>query len=1358
MMRLKKLISTILLGSFIQALPGPHFYQALAQREFAGRPVEFSGGYRSTPIPTPRSWIPTSPVGTSQNTYSYGPAASTSFTPRTANSLQRSHSAITSPRTTPLTRTASHAIPAGVQRASQDLHRTANEIASNLEPLRATNLSDSGSVSVLSRVWDLLLRQKTSPPSFSVSQKPSSVKILSRWFTLHRLISSVPEIQNHSTPPQDPEKPPQSSLSRSFKVGALTMLLVTAMELAFTYVPMIFGYHTETVFGMPFSTHANQIETGKNFYDMVLMSPVSEEVVYRAGAVGGTSWALSKMGISKKTAFWISAVASSVLFSLSHTNYPVSLVTRLTAGLILSYVYRQEGLMAAIAGHGFMNLQAAVAAFWRHSPHPWLAIPTALLFCAVMAFWIYKSEKDLRRELPLRKAGKIVPYRISARDAILMATILGPAFFLYGIRWHSLAFLTYAVPALSLLAFSVIQTVRNHSFKPQFQPTPKKEHDPSPGIDFDSIYPQIRNLIVQGYLQEAMEKIAQVESVNPKWADEHIMTWDALKRTLQQKLDAVYRAGEDRADQPLWLKAAEDATYFHLGSWKPVWRGFPIHTLQDMQGLNQCTLYSLHNAIMATQGYTKPTTVEELLSAAKTILKDPALGAERNGLTTEEVQKVATGLGIDSKTIPFPRERDLRKLLQSGQPLLAQQTFFRKMDTQPESSPIGRYAGLKHTVFLRSAFWSPAQRRWIYMVADSGLGKVTFYTYQELRGLVKELHLLTIKQPIQLPEHDFTVSDNLKRIFQSPEELRKVTGINLEQMKVVKDRLVTIKPNGEERKPMHDPVRLVEIGGKSYVLRIMEQIQTIDVSEIGQSNWNLGESEIEAAEVIRSFQNEFPQFKVPESFLVRQNGKSLVLQEFIPGALMGEEKQAAWNALDTMVKAQIFSLAILLGNSDTPIEVVDNILLIPNPVSQKLDIYLLDNEFSFQKLDPVLVGKNIAESGLPIQNFTSMLPVLQKILSDPGFTQSQAQSFIQSGVSREKAEKDAQTIWEHAQHLKLSLGSVPNPSDGKTATETSSAATPENSLDIEWNSRTVTRYFYPAISFMQGYLQSLDQKTRQKIIREEKAKTFKAALTPLISGILILLGSFVIVVWRPTFLSFGIILPADFLTSIVILSVVSNITEREMVKSAIKYGWKPTPENLERIEGVTPIHHITRHNWEKTLVELPVTDGWYYQGELDSFLRDLAQAKFPYEQTIKLLQFLREKPEPNYWTSYIRENHLGYLWDFLVDDPRLMRNLAGFIYTMQSEVISNLLEPQAVLDQVITAEAALTISQVNPHTVATFLGEDLIRIIGLPQIQKFNPQGYQRIVDALEARAKDRNLGEGARQALSILSALKKPS
>ena len=209
---------------------------------------------------------------------------------------------------------------------------------------------------------------------------------------------------------------------------------------------------------------------------------------------------------------------------------------------------------------------------------------------------------------------------------------------------------------------------------------------------------------------------------------------------------------------------------------------------------------------------------------------------------------------------------------------------------------------------------------------------------------------------------------------------------------------------------MHGAV-LVEIAGRKYVLRRMEVFQGQDFYEQTGSNLDRGQAEVQAADFVsRNFGN----LKTPEVILVVKDGRTYVLEEFIPGARSGMKEFRTWRNLRPEERAEFVVARIVIGDRDYASNPgkLDHFLIADGEKGERL--YVRDNELAFQKLEEENIARIVSEEDAPMEDLASRLPWLRQVTSDPGFVERETQRFMELGIPQGKARADAEILRENA--------------------------------------------------------------------------------------------------------------------------------------------------------------------------------------------------------------------------------------------------------------------------------------------------------------------------------------------------------
>ncbi|MBI5202495.1 MAG: hypothetical protein HY925_12965 [Elusimicrobia bacterium] len=238
----------------------------------------------------------------------------------------------------------------------------------------------------------------------------------------------------------------------------------------------------------------------------------------------------------------------------------------------------------------------------------------------------------------------------------------------------------------------------------------------------------------------------------------------AYYRHAERLVMADYEAGVARAVDPALLYSAKAAPVFG--------HSYRETELQEKDA-PWCAYHALLNAIRASSGFGEPFDVRALVGFAKRLLDrnvvpthddfslgqvEAAMGVRlrvraSHGLSDDNVDDVARALGGAARADGFPStEAELLDSFARGEERLLGFRFFHARFPLPESvrQEHGHdYEVLGHEGYLLGAF--PHAGRWYYMVQDSGVGRTTFYTFAELRSIVKRSELVRFPGPVSLP-------------------------------------------------------------------------------------------------------------------------------------------------------------------------------------------------------------------------------------------------------------------------------------------------------------------------------------------------------------------------------------------------------------------------------------------------------------------------------------------------------------------------------------------------------------------------------------------------------------------------------
>lgn len=273
------------------------------------------------------------------------------------------------------------------------------------------------------------------------------------------------------------------------------------------------------------------------------------------------------------------------------------------------------------------------------------------------------------------------------------------------------------------------------------------------------------NLLVQaGRPQEALDLLTtQFESKHardwyrqnpaylPYWT-EGMRFYRLIERGLMHDLEAVKRrAGDGR------LIAEAGAAY------RP--------TEIQARGSGHCAYHALANAIEASAGFARPTSVNELIAFARrafnrelhphlSAAEAQALGVPKRidvgaGLGPETTTELARLLGLEFSARPAPRsEEELLELLRGPRRVIAVLRLFHggaRLEPGLAEDAGHAHRPVYHAVHLLGAFRSRVTGGWVFMAQDSGSGTTDFYTWREFGDLVESVELARAPRPVSLP-------------------------------------------------------------------------------------------------------------------------------------------------------------------------------------------------------------------------------------------------------------------------------------------------------------------------------------------------------------------------------------------------------------------------------------------------------------------------------------------------------------------------------------------------------------------------------------------------------------------------------
>ncbi|MDP3544278.1 MAG: CPBP family intramembrane metalloprotease [Elusimicrobiota bacterium] len=225
---------------------------------------------------------------------------------------------------------------------------------------------------------------------------------------------------------------PATSVKRTLNVGFLAAVIPIAITMVTVVVAQLLGYELHPNYEGPDAGAMPTIISALALWvGAAVMAPVSEEAIFRGGLQKKLSQLSAKFRLGT---FVLPATATSLIFvALHETADPVLFATRFVHSMILGRVYQKEGILAAMAAHGFFNGLLASSVVFTALGLPLLSIATI----PVALYFAFRAAKSIRAQKPDIASGALTPKPLNAALAFLMAAILvlGYFFLMPNIFW-----------------------------------------------------------------------------------------------------------------------------------------------------------------------------------------------------------------------------------------------------------------------------------------------------------------------------------------------------------------------------------------------------------------------------------------------------------------------------------------------------------------------------------------------------------------------------------------------------------------------------------------------------------------------------------------------------------------------------------------------------------------------------------------------------------------------------------------------------------------------------------------------------------------------------------------------------------
>lgn len=259
---------------------------------------------------------------------------------------------------------------------------------------------------------------------------------------------------------------------------------------------------------------------------------------------------------------------------------------------------------------------------------------------------------------------------------------------------------------------------------------------------------------------------------NPRYAPYRSQAFAYMRFAERAVLASYGRAFRRSGDAALVAEALDAAR-----SGRVLGHGWRPTAIQEKDS-SFCVQNSLFNAIAASVGFARPTTVEDFVAASRAALNRgakldrPATQAEiaelsrelgvnfgrrdvAQGMDSKSMAEWAEALGLRLTSVPAPRgDAGWSGLFAPGREILLSLRMFHPRYTHSEDLRALRghdFMVLHHEVYLLGAFDSPSRGERLYLLQDSGSGRTLLAAARELDSLTQEVQLLSVSRPVAVP-------------------------------------------------------------------------------------------------------------------------------------------------------------------------------------------------------------------------------------------------------------------------------------------------------------------------------------------------------------------------------------------------------------------------------------------------------------------------------------------------------------------------------------------------------------------------------------------------------------------------------
>lgn len=240
-----------------------------------------------------------------------------------------------------------------------------------------------------------------------------------------------------------------------------------------------------------------------------------------------------------------------------------------------------------------------------------------------------------------------------------------------------------------------------------------------------------------------------IEAQSPAWAAAHKTELEGARAAI---LGGIYQAFEAKKAAFSPVEAARLSRYMRAkAEGKNRLYGFKEPRKQDPQTL-MCTIMSICSGLEAATGFADPSmNIDKFTELVREILKDPTLGTQK-GLSTHRVRTLMKALGYELRVVemqhrlrhPFT-EAELLHELRLGQIVIPVLII-----AQNYPDEVGLYRE-EHKNFIRDAYFDETEKAWVYLAMDPLIGRMSFYTFEELKPLLHKLFVIRTEKPFAAP-------------------------------------------------------------------------------------------------------------------------------------------------------------------------------------------------------------------------------------------------------------------------------------------------------------------------------------------------------------------------------------------------------------------------------------------------------------------------------------------------------------------------------------------------------------------------------------------------------------------------------